>query len=303
MLQGHVLVDEHQRDLAAEQVLHHRAAAAVRDADHEETVALLDPRRALAGLDLEQFHRHVARRGVREAVVQLARVLAHELDQLLEARERRARVHHQHVGAGVHLRQVHEVAHRVVAELGVQAVCDRALANAGLHDGVAVRCHLGCAQRADGAAGAADVLDDDLLAELLAERFGHHAGHHVAGAAGRERADQLDRFARPAFLRQRRHGDQSQCDSGGAEYRATDHRGLLGQSVDGNQQRRVDHTPAACNSPRVSSTTCSTPSSVDRHKRAALGFRSCSLMCMRWIARRRRAADSRVGPAGACGLP
>ena len=69
------------------------------------------------------------------------------------------------------------------------------------------------------ALGAADVLDDEGLAQLLGQGLRHHAGHHVAGAPGREGADDLDRPGWPGLLRQRqaRLGGQHQGRAGGPD--------------------------------------------------------------------------------------
>src|SRR2546423_5143604 len=57
------------------------------------------------------------------------------------------------------------------------------------HESVAVGRGIGDALGPGHAAGAADVLHDDLLAEDLAHALSHHAAEHVRGSAGRERND------------------------------------------------------------------------------------------------------------------
>ena len=64
------------------------------------------------------------------------------------------------------------------------------------HHGVAVGRRLGDAGRADGAAGAGDVLDDDLGAERRAHLLGEDAREHVGRPAGGERHDHRDRTRR-----------------------------------------------------------------------------------------------------------
>ena len=69
-------------------------------------------------------------------------------------------------------------------------------------DGVAVGIGAHRAGRADGAAGAGDVLDDDLLAQRVRHVIADDAGGDVGRASGRERHDQRDR-ARGIVLRAR----------------------------------------------------------------------------------------------------
>ena len=63
---------------------------------------------------------------------------------------------------------------------------------------------------ADHAAGAAAVVDKDLLAEFFAELVGDDAPDHVVAAAGRERDDQADRAARIIVRGRCRRGEQRQ---------------------------------------------------------------------------------------------
>jgi len=55
------------------------------------------------------------------------------------------------------------------------------------HELIAVRCRLRDAVCADHAAGPADVLDDDLLAQDVRERLAQDSGDDIGRAAGRER--------------------------------------------------------------------------------------------------------------------
>ena len=80
---------------------------------------------------------------------------------------------------------------RVVGELAVERGAGRH-ADMVEQQRVAVGLGLGDAAGAERAAGAADILDDDLLAEVLAHRFGDEAGHRIGRAAGRERHDHGD---------------------------------------------------------------------------------------------------------------
>ena len=58
---------------------------------------------------------------------------------------------------------------------------------------VAIRIGAGDAAGAKRSAGAADILDDDLLAEILGHGFGDEAGDGIGRAAGREGNDDGDR--------------------------------------------------------------------------------------------------------------
>ena len=87
-----------------------------------------------------------------------------------------------------------EIAHRVVADLGIDAGI-RAVGAAGAEQqrvavGRRLR-HRGCAEHA---ARAAAILDDDRLSEFLAELRRNDARDHVDAAAGDERHDDLDRL-------------------------------------------------------------------------------------------------------------
>jgi hypothetical protein len=131
---------------------------------------------------------------VGEAVVQFAGVFLGVIDHVFDRFERQGRVHHQHIGAGVHLREVNQVGHGVVFELGIQAMRHGVLPDASSGS----RCNHRLARRhgafrADNAAGAADVFDHHRLFEDPAQLIGHQSAHHIAGAPRRKRHDQFDR--------------------------------------------------------------------------------------------------------------
>ena len=119
-------------------------------------------------------------------------------------------MHHQHIRAGVNLRNVNKVRVGVVLGLGIQSMGHGVLAHAGHHDRVTVRCCLEGALGTDDAAGATDVFDHKGLFEDLAEFFGGHATHDVAGTTRRKRHDELDRLGRVVGLGQHR---QRQCST------------------------------------------------------------------------------------------
>ena len=87
-----------------------------------------------------------------------------------------------------------------------------ASARAPEHDGVAIGRRLRHARGADHAAGAADVLDDDLLAQHLGQPLGDNAGEHIGAAAGRKAHHQRDGPVRPTALPENRapHGSRAE---------------------------------------------------------------------------------------------
>ena len=122
----------------------------------------------------------------------------------------------QHVGPRVHLREVNEIGHRVVLDVGVQAMRHSVLAHASLDDGVTICRHLDGAIGADNAPCATDVLDDHRLFQDFGQFFRHQAAHDIAGAAGWKGHDQFDRFIRVIRLGQgfslAEHGQTSEAD-------------------------------------------------------------------------------------------
>ena len=94
-----------------------------------------------------------------------------------------------------------EVLARVVADIRVERRIDRERAGAAEAERVAVGRALRDLARRDRAAGAALVLDHDLLAERAAHLLGDDARHHVVAAAGRIGNDQRDRPRRIVLRR------------------------------------------------------------------------------------------------------
>ena len=152
-------------DAAADDVLHRRAAAAighVGDVDADggvEQLAVDHAGRARAGRG--DLHRRL--------------VLFHVVDEL------RHGVGRKFIGGDENGRLVgdqhdrHKIFEQVVGRLLVERLVDGVGAGAH-HDGVAVRRRLRDARGADHAAGAADILDDDLLAQHLGNLAGDDAG-------------------------------------------------------------------------------------------------------------------------------
>ena len=127
-------------------------------------------------------------------------------DELLEVggREILAR-HDQDRRAGRQADRL-EVLGRVVFEVGIERGRRAVRAHVPHHDRVAVRLRLRAARDAGGAAGAGDVLDDELLAERLREVFADDAGDDVGRSAGGERHDDGDRTGRVVLRKGGRRG-------------------------------------------------------------------------------------------------
>ncbi len=162
-----------------------------------------------------ELHRRQVLRGADAAgaVVELARVGARHLDQVLRRLGRRRGRHDEDVG---HVRDVDdgcEILDRVEAQLRVEMDVDRVRADRTHQQVVAVGLHARRELGADVAAGAAAVVDDDRLAQLLRDRLGDHARGGVDAAARRPGHHQLDRLVRVAAgarLGIRRGGDGEQ---------------------------------------------------------------------------------------------
>ena len=170
-------------DLAAEQRGHGRRVAAVRN---ERRL------RGEIGIEDERVgERHRADAGMGE--VELVGIRLHIGDELSDVLRRKI------LAGGDQQRLRDDDADRLeiglglVGEIGIERHRDRVRAHVAHLDGVAVRRGAHGAGRADGAAGADDVLDHDLLAERAGHVLAGDAGGDVGRAAGRERHDQGDR--------------------------------------------------------------------------------------------------------------
>ena len=161
--------------MAAEQVVHHRRRALVRDNSG------IDP-----GFRLEQFRAHVtAGADRRSADIEFARLLLGERDHFSDCLRGKRRMGEQ---GDRHRRDEadrRKILARVHAELGVKAWVDRQRPGVAEQQRVAVGCGACHRAGADCAAATAAVIDGHGLAERVGQFLRHHAGHRVDAAAGR----------------------------------------------------------------------------------------------------------------------
>src|SRR5713101_925206 len=170
------------RDLAGDQVGDRRTGALV---GHVNDVG--------PGLQLEILHGDVGRATVsRRAVEELPGVRARVGDELRGGVHGKRRVHDEDIRDVRYERYRREAFERVVAEIGVKPGVDRERADVPDENGVAVGGRFCCGLRADRAARAAAVLDDDLLLERLGELQRERAPENIVRAARRERNDHAD---------------------------------------------------------------------------------------------------------------
>jgi hypothetical protein len=107
----------------------------------------------------------------------------------------------------------HEVLERVVGRMFVERLAVREGPGRAGHQLIAVGRPLRHPGGADGAARAAHVLDDHLLAEYLRQSSGQHPRAAVGPAAGGERNDEGHRPGRPILRRGARGGQDAKRDA------------------------------------------------------------------------------------------
>ena len=173
---------KHHVDLPAEEIGHRRRGALV---GH---VQKIDPRLPLEELAGEMDGGTRARRGIGH----LPGMGFRKRDEVGGRGERRARIHHQHIGAGRRGDDTGEIAHRIERQVAVEAG-HRGEPAVRQQQGVAVGARMGRRLHADDAAGAAAIVDHDGGAEVRRQRLAEHARHGIDRAARRERHDEADR--------------------------------------------------------------------------------------------------------------
>ncbi len=204
MLQRGRDVVVHELHLAADQRHGGRADAAIGD------VQELD-----AGLQREELETEMAEiadAARREA--ESARLFLGARDQSGDVLEAGRGIRDQHRGIADHHGDRNEVAQRLIGELVVERGIgdDRPVRDGG--NGVAVRIRLHQRLQADGAVGAAPVLDIDLLPEAVGEMLRCQPRDEISAAARRKRADHADRALRPSLRKRggrQRAGEQHCC--------------------------------------------------------------------------------------------
>ncbi len=127
---------------------------------------------------------------------QFAGLAAPECDQFLNGLHRQAGRHDKDERRCRHLNNRHEIAHRIVAQLGVHARVGAVRAACPQQKGVAVRRRARDCSGAEAGARATAILNDDRLPQHFAEPRPNDARDYVDATAGRERHNDLDRLAR-----------------------------------------------------------------------------------------------------------
>ena len=136
-----------------------------------------------------------------------AGIVPDELHQFRQRLGRHLRVDHHDIRRNRNQRHRREILDRIIRHLGVEAgVHDEA--GADRHDGVAVRRHAGDLAGRGVAAGAADVLDEELLAEIVGKLLRHDAGDGIGRSAGGKADHDAHRPARIALRRCRHDAGQ-----------------------------------------------------------------------------------------------
>ena len=101
-------------------------------------------------------------------------------------------MHGKHEGLACGEGDRHEIRHRIIGELRIDQLHKRVVVGGDI-DRLPIRRRLLEGVGAKRAAGARDVLCDDLTAQQRRHRIRHNAGHDVGRASGRDRHDHADR--------------------------------------------------------------------------------------------------------------
>ena len=188
-------------------------AGAVDGAGHDVvdrlSVAAIDDVGRLDARELKKVHAVEVRQGPHAIVshFQAFALLLGVLDVILERVGGEILAHHHDAGRRQVDADVIEIGSGVVGQLGAGRHRGRMRAHVAEADRVAIGFGVLAAQRARGATGSGDVLDDDALAEVLAHDFAQDAGRNVRRAACRKRYDQRDWTFRPGLCSGGQGGD------------------------------------------------------------------------------------------------
>ena len=197
-------VGELQVDAAAQRVDESRRCALVRHMVH------LDLRQRLQVLHAEVLQVADAGRGV----VELARIVARQRDQVLYRFHRQRRMYHQHHRPADDLRDRREILLRVVGQILAQGHVDGHRPGIGQHHGVTVGWGFRHHVSADAATGAAAVIDQYLLPPHRGQLLTQGARNVVERATRRVGHDNPHRFRRERLCLHRRHCAQDQSKRG-----------------------------------------------------------------------------------------
>ena len=160
--------------------------------------------------------------GTWRAVIQLTGTRLRQRNQLPDVAHRQRGMHHQSVRHVSHQRNRREIVDRIVRQRFAHTRVDD-MRSRHHADGIAVRRRLGEHRRTQRAAGAAAIVDQDLLPQFLGHFRRNGPCNDVGIAARRKRYDQPDRFGRPVLGMT----DAGHCQSGG--------------NNDGTVQAMLDH--------------------------------------------------------------
>ncbi len=196
---------EGQLQIAGDDVLNGQRAAAIGHVDHGD-----------AGGRLEQFGGQVRHRPVpARAIAELSGIGLGVGDQVGHRVERQRRIDHQDDRALGIRRDRRKAFQRVVARVLVDQRRDHLAAGAAHQQRVAVGIAVGDVAGAERVAGAAAVLDEELLAQGRAEIVGHDPGDEIDGPRGNRGHDDLHRPVRIGLRAQRQRAAKEQQRRGG----------------------------------------------------------------------------------------
>ena len=121
------------------------------------------------------------------------RSAAQQCDKLFKGPHTKRRMRDHDNRRATEIRDMREIAHGIVIGSWTEKRSDDVRRHAGHNERVAVGLGAGNLRRGCHAAGAAAILDIDLLAEALGQGMSEDSAERVGASARRERDDQLDR--------------------------------------------------------------------------------------------------------------
>ena len=189
------------------------------------------------------------------------------------------RMHQHDQGAGRDQADRGEILARIVTGVGVERRVDRERAGAAEDQRVAVRCTPRHGPRGDRAAGAAAVLDDDLLAQRLAHFVGDDTGHGIVAASRGVGDHQHDGTVR-VVLRVREWRSQEPCDASQHQLPREPHRApslIIAPSLPASgRPRQRAYSRAAKSILRLTSgSICGSPTARNDRRCRPLPMRGC----------------------------